>query len=32
MRANGRPIAQWPRIEAGFSDDLRPDAQGAIGS
>ncbi len=22
MRANGRPIAQWPRIEAGRSDDL----------
>ena len=23
MRSNGRPIAQWPRIEAGFSDDLQ---------
>jgi predicted dithiol-disulfide oxidoreductase (DUF899 family) len=22
-RANGRPIAQWPRLEAGHSDDLR---------
>lgn len=22
VRANGRPIAQWPRIEAGRSDDL----------
>jgi predicted dithiol-disulfide oxidoreductase (DUF899 family) len=22
MRVNGRPIAQWPRIEAGRSDDL----------
>jgi len=21
-RVNGRPIAQWPRIEAGRSDDL----------
>jgi hypothetical protein len=21
-RLNGRPIAQWPRLEAGFSDDL----------
>ena len=21
-RSNGRPIVQWPRIEAGFSDDL----------
>lgn len=20
----GRPIAQWPRLEAGYSDDLRP--------
>lgn len=23
-RVNGRPIAQWPRIEAGRSDDLGP--------
>jgi predicted dithiol-disulfide oxidoreductase (DUF899 family) len=23
-RINGRPIAQWPRIEAGRSDDLTP--------
>lgn len=22
-RVNGRPIAQWPRIEAGWSEDLR---------
>jgi len=22
-RVNGRPIAQWPRLEAGFSDNLR---------
>jgi predicted dithiol-disulfide oxidoreductase (DUF899 family) len=22
MRINGRPISQWPRIEAGISDDL----------
>ena len=22
MRTNGRPIAQWPRLEAGHSDDL----------
>jgi predicted dithiol-disulfide oxidoreductase (DUF899 family) len=22
-RTNGRPIAQWPRLEAGYSDDLR---------
>lgn len=26
IRNNGRPIAQWPRIEAGFSDDLTVDA------
>jgi predicted dithiol-disulfide oxidoreductase (DUF899 family) len=25
MRSNGRPIAQWPRIEAGRSDDLQND-------
>jgi predicted dithiol-disulfide oxidoreductase (DUF899 family) len=24
LRTNGRPIAQWPRLKAGFSDDLRP--------
>jgi predicted dithiol-disulfide oxidoreductase (DUF899 family) len=24
MRSNGRPIAQWSRIEAGRSDDLTP--------
>ena len=23
LRADGRPIAQWPRVEAGRSDDLR---------
>jgi predicted dithiol-disulfide oxidoreductase (DUF899 family) len=22
VRSNGRPIAQWPRLEAGFSDEL----------
>ena len=22
IRTNGRPIAQWPRLEAGYSDDL----------
>jgi predicted dithiol-disulfide oxidoreductase (DUF899 family) len=22
MRLNGRPIAQWPRVEAGYSDDI----------
>jgi predicted dithiol-disulfide oxidoreductase (DUF899 family) len=22
LRAHGRPIAQWPRLEAGRSDDL----------
>jgi len=22
MRADGRPLAQWPRLKAGFSDDL----------
>jgi predicted dithiol-disulfide oxidoreductase (DUF899 family) len=21
-RSNGRPIAQWPRLKAGYSDDL----------
>jgi predicted dithiol-disulfide oxidoreductase (DUF899 family) len=25
MRADGRPIAQWPRLKAGHSDDLRTD-------
>ena len=23
-RINGRPVAQWPRLEAGYSDDLTP--------
>ena len=23
LRSNGRPIAQWPRLKAGHSDDLR---------
>ena len=23
MRADGRPLAQWPRLKAGFPDDLR---------
>lgn len=22
FRTNGRPIAQWPRVKAGYSDDL----------
>lgn len=22
MRTDGRPIAQWPRLKAGYSDDL----------
>jgi predicted dithiol-disulfide oxidoreductase (DUF899 family) len=22
MRSNGRPISQWPRLQAGYSDDL----------
>jgi len=22
MRADGRPLAQWPRLKAGYSDDL----------
>jgi hypothetical protein len=26
----GRPIAQWPRLEAGRSDDLGPPASGAL--
>jgi predicted dithiol-disulfide oxidoreductase (DUF899 family) len=25
-RTRGRPIAQWPRLAAGYSDDLRSDA------
>lgn len=25
MRTDGRPIAQWPRLKAGISDDLGPD-------
>lgn len=25
MRLRGRPIAQWGRLEAGYSDDLRPE-------
>ena len=24
LRTNGRPIAQWDRLAAGHSDDLRP--------
>ena len=24
FRTNGRPIAQWPRVKAGYSDDLGP--------
>jgi predicted dithiol-disulfide oxidoreductase (DUF899 family) len=24
MRTDGRPIAQWPRVNAGYSDDLGP--------
>lgn len=28
LRSNGRPRAQWPRIEAGFSDDLGPTPRG----
>jgi predicted dithiol-disulfide oxidoreductase (DUF899 family) len=28
MRADGRPIAQWSRVEAGRSDDLTPKAEG----
>jgi predicted dithiol-disulfide oxidoreductase (DUF899 family) len=24
MRADGRPLAQWPRVMAGYSDDLGP--------
>ncbi|MGX9120968.1 DUF899 family protein [Mesorhizobium sp. BHbsci] len=24
FRADGRPIAQWPRLNAGYSDDLNP--------
>jgi predicted dithiol-disulfide oxidoreductase (DUF899 family) len=27
FRDNGRPIAQWPRLKAGFSDELSPDAR-----
>jgi predicted dithiol-disulfide oxidoreductase (DUF899 family) len=26
MRTEGRPISQWPRLEAGHSDDLRHDS------
>lgn len=22
LRTNGRPISQWPRLKAGYSDDL----------
>jgi len=25
LRTDGRPIAQWPRLRAGLSDDLTPD-------
>jgi hypothetical protein len=28
-RINGRPIAQWSRLEAGRSDDLTPTRHGA---
>ena len=24
MRADGRPLAQWPRLKTGYSDDLGP--------
>jgi predicted dithiol-disulfide oxidoreductase (DUF899 family) len=30
-RTNGRPTAQWPRLEAGRSDDLRPRGQRRTG-
>jgi predicted dithiol-disulfide oxidoreductase (DUF899 family) len=26
LRTNGRPASQWPRLKAGFSDDLISDA------
>jgi predicted dithiol-disulfide oxidoreductase (DUF899 family) len=26
LRTNGRPASQWPRLKAGFSDDLTSDA------
>jgi predicted dithiol-disulfide oxidoreductase (DUF899 family) len=32
MRRGGRPIAQWPRLEAGYSDELRVDAGGPDGN
>jgi predicted dithiol-disulfide oxidoreductase (DUF899 family) len=28
VRTNGRPIAQWPRLQAGRSDDLTPKSEG----
>ena len=28
FRQNGRPIAQWPRVEAGYNDDLDPTSGG----
>jgi predicted dithiol-disulfide oxidoreductase (DUF899 family) len=30
LRNNGRPIAQWPRIETGRSDDLTPAASNQV--
>jgi predicted dithiol-disulfide oxidoreductase (DUF899 family) len=32
LRADGRPYSQWPRIEAGRSDDLGPVDSGSAGS
>lgn len=29
QRTDGRPIAQWPRLEAGHSDDLGPTSPGS---
>jgi predicted dithiol-disulfide oxidoreductase (DUF899 family) len=31
LRTNGRPIAQWSRLGAGRSDDLRPPSHGGEG-
>jgi predicted dithiol-disulfide oxidoreductase (DUF899 family) len=28
MRIDGRPVAQWPRVKAGHSDDLSPGSRG----
>ena len=32
MRTDGRPTAQWPRLKAGYSDDLGQASAGVSGA